>query len=93
VHGNVVDHEYEPEYEIEVDVRKIAEVSEQWFRVREPTGSRSTQTRTRSWYWRSRSPSTRCSSREVRAGTVRLPVAYGTQASSRASPKLRNRAW
>jgi uncharacterized protein YxjI len=34
VHGNVVDHEYE----IEVDDRKIAEVSKKWFRVRDTYG-------------------------------------------------------
>jgi uncharacterized protein YxjI len=34
VQGNVVDHEYE----IEVDDRKIAEVSKRWFRVRDTYG-------------------------------------------------------
>jgi uncharacterized protein YxjI len=34
VHGNVVDHEYD----IEVDDRKIAEVSKKWFRVRDTYG-------------------------------------------------------
>jgi hypothetical protein len=89
VHGDVVDHEYEPE----VDDRKIAAVSKQWFRVRDTDGVEIDAGQDRSWYSRSRSPSTRCSPREVRAGTARLPVACGTQASSSASPKLRNSAW
>jgi uncharacterized protein YxjI len=34
IHGNVLDHEYE----IEVDDRKVAEVSKKWFRVRDTYG-------------------------------------------------------
>ena len=70
VQGNIVDHEYE----IEADGRKIAEISKRWFRVREPTASRSRRASTTSSSWRSRSPSTRwptasaerCASRAAR---------------------------